>query len=73
MFEDEEQAEVAKHVNVWDFFALLAHLMAEIFHSVSEAFAVGRGMLENKASVMEDKKLFHEYATRTIESLQEGE
>lgn len=73
MFDDDEQDELAKQVNVWDFFALLAHLMAEIFHSVSEAFSVGRGMLENKASVMEDKKLFHEYAARTIETLQEGE
>jgi hypothetical protein len=30
-------------------------------------------MLDTQASFVDDKKSFHEYAARTIETLQEGE
>ena len=52
--------------NKWDVLALLSHVVGEFFEVLTE-------MLQAEAEFVDDQKSFHEYAARTIETLQEGE
>jgi len=60
-------------ISVWDIFALLADTMSNIFTIISNFFTVLTHMFDTQATFVEDKKSFHEYAARTIETLKEGE
>ena len=62
----DEQGRVPTQVTKWDVFALLSSVASEFFEVLS-------AMLETQASFVDDKKSFHEYAARTIETLNEGE
>ena len=62
----DEQGRVPTQVTKWDVFALLSSCVSEFFEVLSV-------MLESQASFVDDKKSFHEYAARTIETLNEGE
>jgi uncharacterized protein YccT (UPF0319 family) len=70
---NDEQDDDITRVNAWDVAALLAHTISDILLSIAEFFHKVRDMLLNKASYVEDDKNFHEYVTRTIETLREGE
>ena len=60
-------------VTKWDFFALLADTTAAILIDIASGFDILTQMFEHQASFVDDKESFHEYAARTIETLQEGE
>ena len=62
-----------KQVNKWDVFALFAHLASDIAMDIAGALAVASSMLEAKAGFVDEQKSFHEYAARTIETLQQGD
>jgi len=62
----DEQGRASTQFTKWDIFALLSHVAAEFFEILS-------AMLETQAEFVEDQKSFHEYAARTIETLNEGE
>ena len=62
----DEQGRVPTQVTKWDVFALLSSVASEFFEVLS-------AMLETQASFVDDKESFHEYAARTIETLNEGE
>jgi hypothetical protein len=59
--------------NKWDMLALFADLTSNIFIAFAECANGLVNMLDTQASFVDDKKSFHEYAARTIETLQEGE
>ena len=63
---NEEQGKAPTSLSKWDFFALLSQ-------TASDFFAVLTHMLDTQAGFVDDKASFHEYAARTIETLQEGE
>ena len=69
----DEQSDKVVKANAWDFLALLANTLADIFVAIASFFEVLKDMLLNKASNVEDEKNFHEYVARTIETLNEGE
>jgi hypothetical protein len=62
----DDQGRAPTQFTKWDVFALLSHVAAEFFEVLT-------AMLETQAEFVEDKKSFHEYAARTIETLNEGE
>ena len=53
--------------------ALFAHLASDIAMDIAGAFHIAKDMFEAQASFVDEKNSFHEYAARTIETLQEGE
>jgi hypothetical protein len=59
--------------NKWDMFALFADLISNIFIAFANFANALTNIFDTQASFVEDKKDFHEYAARTIETLQEGE
>jgi len=69
----DEQGIPPTRVTKWDCFALLAHVTSNILSDVADAFDILRQMLEHQASFVDEKQSFHEYAARTIETLNEGE
>lgn len=69
----DEQGRVPTRVTKWDYLSLLSDLTSEIFIAVAQAFDTLTSMLEHQASFVDDKESFHEYAARTIETLNEGE
>jgi hypothetical protein len=71
---NDEQSEIPpRTINAWDFFALLSDSVSDIFAVITNFFTVLTHMLDTQASFVDDKKSFHEYAARTIETLKEGE
>jgi len=68
-----EQSSVPTRVSKWDYLSLLTDTTSEIFLVFGAAFNTLTHMLEHQASFVDDKESFHEYAARTIETLQEGE
>ena len=60
-------------VNKYDVLALLAHLASDIAADIAGAFHIAQEMLEAQSDFVDEKESFHEYAARTIETLQEGE
>ena len=69
----DELGKVPTRETKWDFFALLADTTAAILIDIASGFDILTQMFEHQASFVDDKKSFHEYAARTIETLQEGE
>ena len=69
----DDQGRVPTQVTKWDFFALLADTTAAILIDIASGFDILTQMFEHQASFVDEKKSFHEYAARTIETLQEGE
>jgi len=62
----DEQGRTPTQFTKWDVFALLSHVAVEFFEILTS-------MLETQAGFVEDQKSFHEYAARTIETLNVGE
>lgn len=69
----DELGKVPTRVTKWDFFALLADTTAAILIDIASGFDILTQMFEHQASFVDEKTSFHEYAARTIETLQEGE
>lgn len=70
----EEQSEhLPVRVSRWDFLALFTETVGTFFTVISNFFMVLTRLIDHHASFVEDEKSFHEYAARTIETLQEGE
>ena len=69
----DEQGRVPTRVTKWDYLSLLSNLASEVSVAVAQAFDTLTSMLEHQASFVDDKESFHEYAARTIETLNEGE
>jgi hypothetical protein len=69
----QEQGMPPTRVTKWDVLALLADTTAAILIDIASGFDVLTQMLEHQASFVDHKESFHEYAARTIETLQEGE
>jgi len=64
---------IPTNFNIWDIFALFADLTSNIFIAFANFANALTAIFDTQASFVEDKKDFHEYAARTIETLQEGE
>lgn len=69
----DEQGRVPTRVTKWDYLSLLSDLTSDVFVAFAQAFDTLTSMLEHQASFVDDKESFHEYAARTIETLNEGE
>ena len=70
---DSEQGNDPTRVTKFDVFALFASLASDIAVDIAQALNAASEMLQTHASFVEETKTFHEYAARTIETLQEGE
>jgi len=70
-FDDEGKAPT--RVTKFDVFALVVESVGDILVSVANSLNVASQMLQTQANFVEEKETFHEYAARTIETLQEGE
>lgn len=68
-----EQGKAPTRISKWDVFALFASTASELCDVASNFFQILTHMLDTQASFVDDQKSFHEYAARTIETLQEGE
>lgn len=69
----DEQGNIPTRVTKWDIFALFSNTASDFADVISNFFQILTEMLSTQASFVEDEKSFHEYAARTIETLQEGE
>jgi hypothetical protein len=69
----DDEGNAPTRVTKFDVLALVAEAISGIFQVLAETFVLARHMLETHASFVEEQKTFHEYAARTIETLQEGE
>ena len=69
----DEQGRIPTRVTKWDVFALLADTTAAILIDIASGFDILTQMFEHQATFVDEKASFHEYAARTIETLQEGE
>jgi hypothetical protein len=69
----DELGKTPTRVTKWDFFALLADTTAAILIDIASGFDILTQMFEHQANFVDNKESFHEYAARTIETLQEGE
>ena len=68
----DDEGEITR-VTKFDVYALAAQTLSDILADLAGALAIASNMLETHASFVDDKESFHEYAARTIETLQEGE
>ena len=69
----DELGKAPTRVTKWDFFALLADTTAAILIDIASGFDILTQMFEHQATFVDDKASFHEYAARTIETLNKGE
>ena len=72
MIEDDEGV-TATRVTKFDVYALVVETVADILVDIAGSLSVASQMLQTHANFVEEKETFHEYAARTIETLQEGE
>jgi len=70
-YDDESKAPT--RVTKFDVFALVVEAVGDILMSVANSLNVASQMLQTQANFVEERETFHEYAARTIETLQEGE
>lgn len=70
---DEQGGRKPVHISGWDLLALFADTVSDIFTVFSNFFSVLTHMIDTHASFVDDQKSFHEYAARTIETLNKGE
>ena len=68
-----EQGKAPTRISKWDVFALFASTASELCDVASNFFQILTHMLDTQASFVDDQKSFHEYAARTIETLNEGD
>ena len=69
----DDEGKIATRVTKYDVYALVVETAADILVDIAGALSVVSQMLQTHASFVEEKETFHEYAARTIETLQEGE
>jgi hypothetical protein len=72
MSHDDEGKEPTR-VTKFDVFALVVEAVRDLLISIAESLSVASQMLQTHANFVEEKQTFHEYAARTIETLQEGD
>jgi hypothetical protein len=70
-FDDEGKAPT--RVTKFDVFALVVEAVRDLLISIADTLSVASQMLQTHANFVEEKQTFHEYAARTIETLQEGD
>ena len=70
---DEQGKTIPFRVTKWDFLSLFVETIGTIVAVISNFFMMMVSLIDHHASFVEDKKDFHEYAARTIETLNEGE
>ena len=70
---DEQGKTVPIRITKWDFLSLFVETIGTIVAVISNFFMMMVSLIDHHASFVEDEKDFHEYAARTIETLQEGE
>lgn len=70
---DNDEGKIATRVTKFDVLALIVEVTADVVESITGGLRVASQMLQTHANVVEEKETFHEYAARTIETLQEGE
>jgi len=70
---DDDEGVKATRVTKFDIYALAVETLADILIDVAGSLSVASQMLQTHANFVEEKETFHEYAARTIETLQEGE
>jgi len=70
---NDEQGKAPTSLSKWDVFALFASTASDICDVGSNFFQILTHMLDTQANFVDEKKSFHEYAARTIETLKEGE
>jgi len=73
LYSNEQGEDRPVRLSKWDYFALLANTASDIFEVIANFFYLLTCMLDNRAIHEDEKKSFHEYAARTIETLREGE
>ena len=73
MFNEEQGERPPTRITKWDMFALFSDAAMNMAVVVANFFSNLTSMLDTQASFVEDQKSFHEYAARTIETLNEGE
>jgi hypothetical protein len=69
----DDEGKIATRVTKYDVLALVVETVSDILVDIASGLSVASQMLQTHASFVEDKQTFHEYAARTIETLQEGE
>lgn len=69
----DDEGKIATRVTKYDVLALIVETAADILTDIAGGLAVASQMLQTHANFVEEKETFHEYAARTIETLQEGE
>ena len=73
MFNEEQGEHPPTRITKWDMLALFSDAAMNMAVVVANFFSNLTAMLDTQASFVEDQKSFHEYAARTIETLNEGE
>ena len=64
---------MATRVTKFDIYALVVETAADILVDIASGLSIASQMLQTHANFVEEKETFHEYAARTIETLNEGE
>jgi len=70
---NDDEGKILTRVTKFDVYALIAETVADILVDIAGSLSMASQMLQTQANFVEDKENFHEYAARTIETLQEGE
>lgn len=70
---NDDEGKIPTRVTKFDIYALIAETVADILVDIAGSLSMASQMLQTQANFVEDKENFHEYAARTIETLQEGE
>jgi hypothetical protein len=70
---DEQGRSVPIRITKWDYLSLFVETLGTLIAVISNFFMMMVALIDHHASFVEDEKTFHEYAARTIETLQEGE
>ena len=73
MFNEEQGELPPTRITKWDMLALFSDTAMNMAVVTANFFSSLTAMLDTQASFVEDQKSFHEYAARTIETLNEGE
>jgi hypothetical protein len=69
----EHGEQTTPRVTKWDFLALFSETIGTIFAAITNFFLMVSSLIDHHANFVEEQRSFHEYAARTIETLQEGE
>ena len=69
----DDEGTMATRVTKFDIYALVVETAADILVDIASGLSIASQMLQTHANFVEEKETFHEYAARTIETLNEGE